>query len=202
MIAFSCRCGQQIELDDRWSGRFTQCNGCGKTILVPAPESGPSPVLQYQGVVPPANQPPVAAGWITGAILLFGNAILQTISIVLLLGAGMRTDSPAFTYCILGIITTGALALGLLRRRDLARWLVWILSAIGAASIIIVTLSQRRIPSHQQNMVVIGAGAVPIGWLLLLDRRPTHAKVIAGAVIIVLAMAMVLGTMFLVGSGF
>jgi len=193
-IHLTCDCRNQFSVDDALAGREVACPRCGRRVVVPgvvaatplgvgnavggatAPARGAGMTYDRGPSRPEATN----LGWVVGAALLALNAVA-------VLGAhfsgraGPVADERVL-YAAAGACLLGALGLAL--RSVIAKWLLIALSAVGAATLVIVSSLVTRATWGWDMPIVTAALFVPIGWLLLLNRRGSVLKVAIGAVLI------------------
>lgn len=55
-IAFSCECGKKYQVKDEFAGKKTNCQACGKSLLIPSAEGEADLELDQEDLVPPAER--------------------------------------------------------------------------------------------------------------------------------------------------
>lgn len=152
-------------------------------------------------MLPPAVQRPrgealADIGSRIGAMLaLFGGSRQFLLYIVALAGPGgtdrySESGVQAFVACF-SLIVGICLAVGLWKQRSWARWTVIVLSAIGAIALVWAAHSNRS--SASIGWYACAAGIL-VGWVLLLERPTTLAKLSIG---IILTLASQLGVILI-----
>ena len=92
VVRFTCECGNQIVMSDKFIGRLAKCQACDRTVTVYDPADAPEPEVTRKMAKPKRAGLP---GWLIPASVVAGLVIVGTVIIYFVVGGSGDGDAVA-----------------------------------------------------------------------------------------------------------